>query len=216
MEELSLKELIEIVIKGKFVIAAVTAICILGSVVMNLFIIQPVYEAQTMLMISPTKSEIQALTQAHDADANNFKPLVDAIYQYLETSVDSYKEQVKATEILEYVRNEMNLKDIPLNKIASKITVDEIKNTNLITIKVADENPETAAKIANLVSDRFAKFVSESNQKQAENSVEFIESQMQKERENMENLLEEYKNFLSQSRSPEEVKMELDSKLEKL
>jgi len=27
----------------------------------------------------------------------------------------------------------------------------------LITIKVTDENPETAAKIANLVGDRFAK-----------------------------------------------------------
>jgi len=71
-------------------------------------------------------------------------------------SVDNYREQVKNPVILEYIREEMDMKDVPLSSIASKITLNEIKDTDLITIKVTDENPETAAKIANLVGDRFA------------------------------------------------------------
>jgi len=82
--------------------------------------------------------------------------------------------------------------------------------------KVTDENPETAAKIANLVGDRFAKLVCETNQKRTESTLEFIENQMKKEKENMEKLLGEYKSYLLQSRGPEEVKMELDAKLEKM
>ncbi|HHV30634.1 GumC family protein [Acetivibrio mesophilus] len=211
MEELSLREAIEIVIKGKWIIAAVTAICIVISLIISVFVIDPVYEAQTMLMISPIKK-----SEAQAEDINNFSPLVDAISRYPEMSIDTYREQVKAPAILQYIRDEMNMKDVPLSKIASKISVNAIKNTNLLTISVTDVNPDIAAQIANLVSERFTKFVSETNQKQAVSSAEFIENQMQKEKENMEKLSEEYKNFLSQPRGPEEVKMELDSKLLKI
>jgi len=51
--------------------------------------------------------------------------------------------------------------------------------------------------------------------KRTESTLEFIENQMKKEKENMEKLLGEYKSYLLQSRGPEEVKMELDAKLEK-
>jgi len=116
---------------------------------------------------------------------------------------------------MEYIREEMDMKDVPLSSIASKITLNEIKDTDLITIKVTDENPETAAKIANLVGDRFAKLVCETNQKRTESTLEFIENQMKKEKENMEKLLGEYKSYLLQSRGPEEVKMELDANWKK-
>ncbi|WP_265447814.1 GumC family protein [Acetivibrio straminisolvens] len=206
------------IVQGKWIIAVVTAICIAVSIVISVFVINPTYEAQTMLMISPIKkTEMQTtLIQTGDVDINNFSSLVDAISRYPEMSIDTYREQVKAPVILQYIRDELNMKDVPLSIIASKITVNAIKNTNLITISVRDVNPETAAEIANLVSDRFTRFVSETNQKQAESSAKFIENQMKKGRENMEKISEEYKNFLSQPRSPEEVKMELDSKLEKI
>lgn len=217
MEEISLRELIEIIIKGKWIIVAVTAVCIAIGIAVNAFVIKPVYVAQTTLMISSIKkSQIKEQVKSGDGDVNNFSSLIDDILQYPEMSVDNYREQVKNPVILEYIREEMDMKDVPLSSIASKITLNEIKDTDLITIKVTDENPETAAKIANLVGDRFAKLVCETNQKRTESTLEFIENQMKKEKENMEKLLGEYKIYLLQSRGPEEVKMELDAKLEKM
>jgi len=40
-------------------------------------------------------------------------------------SVDNYREQVKNPVILEYIREEMDMKDVPLSSIASKITLNE-------------------------------------------------------------------------------------------
>lgn len=155
MEEISLRELIEIIIKGKWIIVAVTAVCIAIGIAVNAFVIKPVYVAQTTLMISSIKkSQIKEQVKSGDGDVNNFSSLIDDILQYPEMSVDNYREQVKNPVILEYIREEMDMKDVPLSSIASKITLNEIKDTDLITIKVTDENPETAAKIANLVGDR--------------------------------------------------------------
>lgn len=211
MEEISLRELIEVILKGKWFIAIFTAICMLISGIASFFFIKPVYEAQTMLMISPITD-----VKSEDTDNNRFFGLVGALSQYPQMTIDTYREQVKAPVILDYIRNELGLKNEPLRSIADKITVDVLKNTNLITISVKDNDPKAAAKIANLVSEKFTGFVSETNKKQAENSAMFIKEQQEKERQNLDKALEELKNFVSQPRGPEELKLEVDSKLQQL
>jgi len=185
-----------------------TAICIVIGLIVNLFILEPVYEAETTLMISPISQ-----TNANAKAINEFSSLVNAIAAYPEMSIGTYREQIKAPAILQYIKEEMNLKDLSLKSISDKITVEAIKNTNLITVKVRDKNAEVAAQIANILSERYTRFVSDTNKKQAEGSAEIIETQMQKEKENLENASEKIKNFISKPRSPEELKLELESKL---
>jgi len=211
LEEISLRELIEIIIKGKWIIAVFTAVCMIITAIASFFFIKPVYEAETMLMISPITS-----TSSEDKEDNRFFGLVGALSQYPQMTVDTYREQVKAPVILDYIRKEMNYEDKSLQEIADKITVNAIKNTNLITIAVKDNDPAVAAKIANLVSDRFTAFVSETNKKQAENSAEFIKSQQEKEKENLDRAMKELTDFLSKPRGPEELKLEVESKLQQL
>jgi len=211
VEEISLREIIEVILRGKWIIAVFTIFCILVSGIVSFFFMKPVYEAQTMLMISPITN-----ASSENKGGNEFFGLVESLSQYPQMTVDTYKEQVKAPVILDYIRKEMKLDNLSLASIANKITVDALKNTNLITISVKDNDPQTAAKIANLISDKFTSFVSETNQKQAENSAEFIKSQQEKEKENLDTALKELKSFLVQPRGPEELKQELDSKLLKL
>lgn len=208
MEEMSTREIIETVIKGRTTILGLTAICIVIGLIVNLFILEPVYEAETTLMISPISQ-----TNANAKAINEFSSLVNAIAAYPEMSIGTYREQIKAPAILQYIKEEMNLKDLSLKSISDKITVEAIKNTNLITVKVRDKNAEVAAQIANILSERYTRFVSDTNKKQAEGSAEIIETQMQKEKENLENASEKIKNFISKPRSPEELKLELESKL---
>lgn len=211
MEEMSTREIIETIIKGRTTILGLTAICIVIGLIVNLFILEPVYEAETTLMISPISQ-----TNANAKAINEFSSLVNAIAVYPEMSIGTYREQIKAPAILQYIKEEMNLKDLSLKSISDKITVEAIKNTNLITVKVRDKNAEVAAQIANILSERYTRFVSDTNKKQAEGSAEIIETQMQKEKENLENASEKIKNFISKPRSPEELKLELESKLTQL
>lgn len=210
MEEISFVEVLQIMLKGKWIISIVTAVCFILSVIISVFVLQPVYEAQTMLMISP----ITNVTAKEDN--NNFSDLVSSLSQYPQMTIDTYREQVKAPVILQYLRKELGMDDTPLGSIANKITVKAIDKTNLITISVKDENPAQAAKIANLVSNRFTGFVTETNKKQAESSAKFIEDQMELEKVNMEQASKKLEEFLSKPRGPQELKLELDGKLAKI
>lgn len=207
MEELSLIEIIQMILKGRWIITIVTIVFMVVSLLTVVFILDPVYEAQTMLMISPITN-----VTTKEAD-NTFSELVSALSQYPQMTIDTYREQVKAPLILQYIKDQMGWKDVPLSNIAAKISVKAIEKTNLITINVKDKDPEQSAKIANLLSERFTEFVSETNKKQAESSARFIKEQMEKEKENMEVSSEKLKEFLSKPRGPEELRLELEAKL---
>lgn len=210
MEEISLREIIEIFLKGKWIIAFVTVFFMLVGGIYSFFIAEPVYQAQTMLMISPISN-----VTSEDSE-NKFFDLVGSLSQYPQMTVDTYKEQIKAPVILNYIRSELGLENTSLSTIAEKITVEAIKNTNLITVSVKDTDPQMATKIANLISDRFTKFVSATSQKQAENSAQFINEQATKEKQNLDQAMALLMEFLSQPRGPEELKLEVNSKLNQL
>lgn len=210
MEEISLVDVIQIMIKGKWIISIVTAVFFILSVIISVFILQPVYESQAMLMISPI------INVSAKEDDNNFSDLVSSLSQYPQMTIDTYREQVKAPAILQYLRKELGMEDTPLSVIANKISVKAIDKTNLITISVKDKDPAQAAKIANLVSNRFTEFVTETNKKQAETSAKFIKEQMKQEKLNMEQTSKKLEEFLAKPRGPQELQLELDGKLEKI
>ena len=211
MEEISLREIIEIILKGKKFIIIVTLICLLVGITVSTLVMDPTYEAQTMLMISPITTSTN-----QNKDTNNFSDLVETLSKSPEMTIDTYREQVKAPVILQYIRKELGNESIPLKTIANKISVQAIKNTNLLTINVTDSNPEQAAKVANLVSKRFTEFVSETNKKKVESSAQFIVEQMEKEKTNLKGSSEKLKEFLSKPRGPSELSLELESKLKQL
>jgi uncharacterized protein involved in exopolysaccharide biosynthesis len=211
MDELNLREVIETVIKGKWIISIITVVCMVLSIMISSFFLKPVYEAQTMLMISPIlNAELQ------NKDNNTFSHLVGTLSQYPQMTIDTYREQVKAPYILQYIREQKFGEGKSLKSIADMISVNAIKNTNLINISVKSNSAEEASTIANLVSKKFTEFVSETNKKQAENSAQFIKEQMEKEEKNLKESSENLKDFLSKPRGPEELKLELESKLEQL
>ena len=210
MEEISLKEIVEIILKGKWIIAVITAVCVLLTGFASFFVLSPQYEAETMLMISPINvGEISA------ADANGIKGIVSALSQYPIMTIDTYKEQVKAPAVLEYVKKEASL-DCSVNKIAGKLDVKAIDNTNIIRITAKDKDPEMAARLANITSEKFTSFVSETSRKQAEKSAEFIKSEQELEKQRLDEAQEALKNFLAQPRGPEELRQELDSRLDQI
>jgi succinoglycan biosynthesis transport protein ExoP len=210
MEEISLREIIEIILKGKWIIAVITAICVILAAVWSFFILESTYEAQTMMMVSPIATGSSKITED-----DRIGEIVAALSRYPGLTADTYKEQVKAPEVLQYVKDEAGL-EMTLEQLGKKIDVEAIEKTNIITISVKDRDPELAARIANIVSEKFTAFVSETNRKQAQKAAEFIKAEQDREKVMMDEAHEKLKNFLALPRGPEELRLELNSKLSQL
>lgn len=212
MEEISLREYIEVLLRGKWIIAIITAVCVLLSAVYAQFIMQPTYEARTSLMVSPFEAKV-------DEDDNQFSQLVDSLSQYPQMTLDTYKEQIKAPEVLNEVIKDLKLDekyDMTRSDLSNMVTMDSPKNTNLIYVKVTHSDPELAAQIANVLSQKFVDFFSEKLQEQTGKTAEFIEKQLQAEKQNVEKATNQLKEFLERPRGVDELKQELTSKLVQL
>jgi capsular polysaccharide biosynthesis protein len=78
-------------------------------------------------------------------------------------TIQTYKEQLKSPEILQSTIDELSLNEegIDINKLTGMISLETIKDTNLIAIKVTSSNPDIASEIANTLADKFTQFITD-------------------------------------------------------
>jgi len=208
-EEITLRELIEILLKGKKLIAIITAVAIIATGLVNFLVLDPVYEAKTILMASGINTKSQSLN-----GGQNIEELLDSMSQYPQMSIEAYKEQIKNPQILDQVITELNLEEKEISRVSLRdmITLSTIQNTNLITISVKNNDPALAADIANTVAKKFTAHITEIAKSQADKSSNYIKTQMEIEKENLDAVLLEYKNYLSQPKGLLELQKEVNSK----
>ncbi len=209
-DEISVRELIETLLKQKKIIIGITAISVLISFIASFFFIKPVYEAKTVLMASQVTDRVRA-TQRTDG----VEGILNSIAEYPQLTIETYRQQIKNPIILEEIIEELELEEKNITRInlESMIGLETIKDTNLIAIKVKSSDKELATKIANTLSNKFTDFISNMIKEQAEKSSGVISNQFQIERGKLDQVLLEYKNFLSQPNSVKELEKEVESKL---
>ncbi len=210
-EEISLRELIEIILNGKWIIAAITIIAVLISGIFSFFVIAPTYEAQSTLMVSPMVQRTAAPGEDSAYDA-----LLSYLSQYPQMSLETYRVQVTNPHILNQVIKELDLdpEKYSTTSLRDMISVEAIQDTNLIKIAVKDKNPEMSAKIANTLAPKYVDFISKTLQEQMGKSATFLQTQMKEEQKNLDAVTEELKNFLSKPQSVDELQKDIDAKLE--
>jgi len=206
-QEISLRELIEIILKGKYLIAGITLVCLIIAFVFSFYIIEPTYQAEAKLLVADLK--------INQPKAEGIENIIDNFANYPNFTVESYKEQIKNPEILFKVRQqlELNIEKYPLRAFADMIAIENPKNTNILSIKVQEKDPELAAKIANTLALNFSDFVTQLSKKQASKSLEHIKNQLAIEEENLNNAMLEYKKFLQQPFGVSELESEQTSKI---
>lgn len=213
MEEISLRELIEILLKGKKLIALITTAAIAVSGIISFLVLKPVYEGKVVLMASGINNKQQSVSQTEGVEA-----FLDTFsqYQYSQMSIETYKQQINNPQVLQQTIDELNLDKLGITRIGLKnmVTLETIKDTNLITVTVKYSDRKLAADIANTIANKFTNFVSEKAKEQTTKSSNYIKQQMDVEKENLDKVLLEYKTYLSQPRGLNELQKELDSKLE--
>lgn len=212
MEEISLRELIEILIKRKKMIAVITAGLVLIATIFSFFILKPTYEAKMVMMTSNLGNQLNT-----NGDIDKVDSLLNAMSQYPDMSLETYRQQIKAPEVMRKTIKDLGLEDeYRPSTLADKITLETIKETQLITIKMTDTDSEKAAKIVNTVGQNFISFVTEKAQERFAKNSEYVKTQMETEKAKYEESLLELKEILSQPRGAKELGLELDSSFEQI
>lgn len=214
MEEISLRELIEILIKRKNIIIGITVFAVLVSGILSYFILSPQYEAKMVLMTSNLTDQIQNI----EANGNgNVSKVLDAISQYPSMNQETYRQQIKTPAVMAKTIEDLKLEDeYSIESLASKISLEAVKDTELITIKMQHNDPEKAANIINKVGENFISVVESNAKERASKTSENIKEQMEVEKKKYDEALVELKEFLSQPRTADELQLELNAKLEQI
>lgn len=205
-EEISLRELIEVLLKGKKLIGIITAAAVLLSAVVS-FIIPPVYEARATLLANPIGSQ-------QSKEITNSNDVLDTISQYPEMTIETYKEQFLNSEVVQATIIDLDLKDsegnpMKIRSLRSKVTLEVVDKTNLIRVSVKDEDPELAAKIANSLSENFINFITRMTKRKGEQAVQAINEQLEATKKALDEEAKKKRDYLKSAKDIEELNQEI-------
>ncbi|TCO78817.1 GumC family protein [Marinisporobacter balticus] len=208
-DEISLRELIEALLRQRKLIIGVTLACLLTSFVVSFFILDPVYESKATLIASGISKQ---LTQQEEG----VKGFLDGMVQYPEMSIETYKQQINNPHVLQQTIDELKLDQLKITRrsLQNMVSLENIKDTNLININVTYTDKKVATDIANTIAKKFTEFVSNNANIQYTKSSDFMKGQLGLEKENLDQVLVEYKNYMAKPRGKNELEKEVDSKLE--
>ena len=209
MEEISLREIIEVLLKRKWAIVGITILAVLISGVISFFVLSPVYEAEAILNIRGSNNP-----NVEIADSN-LDMLLEQLTSLPQYDIETYKHQIQDYTFLEGVIKQMGLEKegyTPLS-LQKAVNIEQIPNTNLMKIVVHDGNPIRAAEIANAVTGLFVEGINHQNQEQVSRASIYLEEQMKEKKAELETIMEKYRVFLQDSGTAEELQEEISSKV---
>lgn len=148
-DTIELRELLDIMLNRKKMIAVIVVLALLIGVGYTMFLVTPNYKSDTTLMVNSSKG-ISAGDIAASFDLGSLN-----LSQKL---VVTYGEIVKSRIVLEQVINRLEL-DMSYESLLRKTTAQQVGSTEILRISVTDTDPDRAALIANTIADVFVKEV---------------------------------------------------------
>lgn len=150
-QEIDLLQLWEALKKRWIIVVAIPLITALTTGIVSFFVLAPVYEASTTLIVGKKASD--DTQQASQLLENN-------VLQANKQLALTYSEIAKSRTVEENVIRELGL-DYTTEQLNKKITVESVKNTEILEIAVLDKDPAMAAEIANTMAKKFSDSVIE-------------------------------------------------------
>ncbi|MDU6115954.1 MAG: Wzz/FepE/Etk N-terminal domain-containing protein [Paeniclostridium sordellii] len=158
-ETVDLREYFHIIKKRAWIIALITVLAMLTSGIISFFILSPVYEANTTLIVN---------TEQNKSTNNMITGDQLAVTQKLTLT---YGEIIESRAVLDSVIEKLNL-NMKYEDLEKNIIVSPVKDTQIMSITVKDTNPNVARDIANSIPKVFTKEVKRITKA---NSVEVID-----------------------------------------
>lgn len=139
-ETISLKELFGTLKKRMTLIIVITLLAVSASALISYFLITPVYQSSTQLLVNQEKSD-QPNLNVSDIQANL-------------QLINTYNVIIKSPVILDKVSEQMN-GEFTAGQLNEKITVQTEQDSQVVNVSVQDPDPYVAADIANKTASVF-------------------------------------------------------------
>lgn len=158
-ETIDLREYFQIIKKRAWIIALITVLAMITSGIMSFFILSPVYEANTTLIVNTEQNK----------ETNNM--ITGDQLNVTQKLTLTYGEIIKSRAVIDTVIKKLDL-DMNYDEVSKMITVSPVQDTQIMSITVQDTNPKRARDIANSIPTVFTKEVKRITKA---NSVEVID-----------------------------------------
>ncbi|PJN90311.1 YveK family protein [Bacillus sp. mrc49] len=143
--EISLRDIVQIWRKHKLFLII---FCIAGISIASFWVyvvVTPKYEMSNQILVTQSESVKEGLQN----------PEIEAAIRL----VNTYSLLIKSQRVLNDVNEALDY-EYSYNELANKISVDNVENSQIINIRVLDENPQKAALIVNEVAKSFKEITS--------------------------------------------------------
>lgn len=142
-ETIDLREYFFILKKKMWLIALSAIVCGFISGLISFFVLQPVYEANTSLIVN--KETENEMTQMSTSDDLNF----------VQKLALTYGEIIKSRTVITSTINKLNL-DMTYEELSQAVSVTNVDSTQIIRISVQNTSPTIAAKTCNTIPEIFS------------------------------------------------------------
>ena len=144
-ETISLKELFLTLKKRLSLIIIITAIATATSGIVSYFLLTPIYQSSTQILVNQSKDE-QQVYNAGEVQTNL-------------QLINTYNVIIKSPAILDKVIEKEKL-DMTAGELNGLVTVASEQNSQVVNITVQNEDPKKAADIANSIATTFKEEIS--------------------------------------------------------
>jgi len=181
-QEIDLRVYIQILKKRRAFIGAITLLAVLASAIVSFFILQPVYEARTVLLVSQAAEKLQTTSQGNSPDS-----IINNLSRIPVPTMNTYIGQLKSDALMLRVIEHMGLAEYGYTPrgLNGQVKVTNNKDSYLLDIAVNNKDPQLARDIANTLSQEFIASITERNQEVMNRSVVFLEEQMEAVRQEL-------------------------------
>lgn len=140
-ETISLQDIIKVLKKRFKLIISITLGAMLIATIISFFILTPIYQGSTQILVNQTKQSDQQMIQTQDIQANL-------------QLINTYNVIIKSPAILNTVIEELDL-NTTHEKLTETISVTNANDSQVVDITVENEDPYLAVEIANTIAAVF-------------------------------------------------------------
>lgn len=142
-ETIDLREYFFILKNKIWIIALSAVICGVVSGLVSFYVLTPVYEADTTLIVNK------------EVDDNETKMATTDDLNYVQKLALTYGEIIKSRTVITSTINKLKL-DMTYEDLSNAVSVTNVADTQIIKISVQHENPRVAATICNTIPEIFS------------------------------------------------------------
>jgi polysaccharide chain length determinant protein (PEP-CTERM system associated) len=199
--ELTLRDLVEVLLRRRYVIVAVFVACLVGAVGAS-FLLPPRYRATATVVLDRGGGTPSLFPELAAVSAQT----------YLDTLAEVARSRSVAERAVRLLGASTDEAEDPVERLQRDLKVTRVRGADMIRLEVTDRRPEEAARRAQAVTDAFLAFLLEGRRTQARATREFIEQQLGKVSQDLraaEDALLRFKLAHGEVSLPEETRVRL-------